>query len=108
VGLRVGHGAPTQHAARPVALACHRVAGEHLVAHGLALFPGAVLVTVIRDAGGGAAAGAGDDEQARVRGNEIDQGLQIAHARIVRALPVDCSVRGIPHEKRRPQAPFLS
>jgi len=45
-----------------------------------------VLVAVVGDAGGGAAAGAGDDEQARVAGDEVDQGLQAVHGGIVRAL----------------------
>ena len=64
VGLRASECAPPHHGARPIALAHEGVGAECLPGDRLLPGPLATCVPVGRDTGFGAAAGAGDDEQA--------------------------------------------
>jgi len=73
VGLGLAEARPAEQAARPVALAGGRFAHEILVVHRRGALPLAVGIAVIGNARVGAAAGAGEDEQAAGAVDEVSQ-----------------------------------
>ena len=74
IGQRLAEPPPADQAARPVALAGEFLTHEGLVGHRLGTLPAAIGVAIIRNARIGAAAGAGQHEQAPVLRDETLQG----------------------------------
>jgi hypothetical protein len=62
---------PAHHTARPVALPHLRLFHERLELHGPGALPRSIPVAIVGYAGVGAHAGAGEDEQAGVRRDEL-------------------------------------
>src|ERR1700687_1910562 len=75
VGPRTAQPPPADQAARPVAPAGRRVAHKCLEHYWRGAFPPAVSVAVVRDAGFGAAAGAGENEQAGISLDELCESM---------------------------------
>ena len=63
--------APTNHTPRPIAPARRLVSHERLVCHGLLALPVPIGITIVRNAGIGAAAGPCEDEQPSMPFDEI-------------------------------------